>query len=114
MNLAVLMGTLMSGGSTGGSWNLDTFLGGLDSGLSRWLGIALGIVGLVMMGVGVYKGAKKLISQQGGQQISWITVIALVAIGALLMTLTVADLTGLGQGVTDTGGSLGTGGGTGP
>lgn len=103
MNLA-LLGVLMSGG---GSWNLTTFLNKLDSNMSTWLGVALGIVGLVMLGAGVYKGAKKLMSSQGGQQISWITVIALIAIGALLMTLTVTQLTGLGQGVTDTIGELG-------
>lgn len=102
MSLTTLSGVFMTA-----SWNLTDFLNNLSSSLEGWLGTAMVIVGLVMLGAGIYKGAKKLISQQGGQQISWITVIALIAIGAVLTVLGVSGLTDLGLGVTETIGDLG-------
>lgn len=110
MSKLALLGALMAGGggSTGASWNLSTFLGKLRTNLEGWMETAFIVVGLVMVGVGVYKAAKKLIQGQGaGAQISWVTIIALLGVGAALTVVGVNGVIGLGQGVVETVGTMG-------
>ena len=96
-----LFPVLMSTG-TQASWNLTTFLSKLQSQGSTWITGIFVVIGLVMVLVGVYKAAKKLIQGQAGAQTSWVTVILLIAIGAALTTIGIGGVIGLGQGVVDT------------
>lgn len=100
MNVTAMAPVLMAG--TGASWNLTTFLQKLQTNGQTWITAIFVIIGLVMVLVGVYKAAKKLIQGQAGAQISWVTVVLLIAIGAALTTIGVSGVIGLGQGVVDT------------
>lgn len=102
MNLNALAAVLMSGGSASPSWNLTTFLNKLKVQGMDWISGIFVVIGLVMVLIGVYKAAKKLMSGQAGGQISWVTVVLLISIGAALTTVGATGVIHLGEGVVDT------------
>lgn len=107
-----LVGMLMAGttaapGGTVGSvsggtgWDLGSFLGELQSQGMNWLSGIVALIGLVLLGVGVYKGARGLMSRNNGQT-SWPMVILMIVLGVLLLTSGVRGVMQLGQFGIDT------------
>lgn len=97
MSLSTFMPVLMAA-----SWNLTTFLEKLKENGKNWITGIFVIIGLVMVLAGVYKAAKKLMQGQAGGQTSWVTIVALIAVGAALTIIGVDGVIGLGEGVNET------------
>lgn len=110
-----LVGVLMAGTTPGGAyqpvsggngWDLTSFLTNLQGQGMGWLSGIVTLIGLVLLGVGVYKGAKGLMSRNNGQT-SWPMVILMIVLGVLLLTTGVGGIMKLGQFGIDTVGGLG-------
>lgn len=65
-------------------WSLGNLFSATQSSVITWVKVIVGIIGVVLLGFGVYKIAKNLISHGKGQT-SWVVAIASVVIGGMLM-----------------------------
>ena len=77
---AVMLNTiaLMYDGSIG------TFIQTMGKNIGSWVKMIVMIIGVIMVGAGIYQTAKNLISHGKGQT-NWIVTLALIIIGAILM-----------------------------
>ena len=66
------------------SWDLGGFLENATTNVQSILGLVISLIGVIMIGVGVFKIAKALISH-GKEQTSWVVNIALLIVGGALM-----------------------------
>lgn len=82
MTDVILGGILMSGGS---GFKISTLLKSLQGSLNNWVQWIVTIVGVVMVGFGIYKLAKGLISHGKGQPTNWVIVFALIIVGGVMM-----------------------------
>lgn len=78
LNAVMLNTAMMYDGSIG------TFIQTMGTNIGSWVKMFVMIVGVVMVGAGIYQTAKNLISHGKGQT-NWIVTIALIIIGAILM-----------------------------
>lgn len=101
----LMAATTMPTPSTAGTWNLTNFLDNLYGQGQNWLKVIVLLIGLVLLGVGVYKGAKGLMSRNS--QTSWPMVIIMIVLGVLLCTTGLTGVMQLGQFGIDTVGGLG-------
>lgn len=95
MNAMYLMNAFfMAGGGTGTgtgtgteaatTWSISKFLGALQRTSMYYVQIIILIIGVVMIGVGIYQVAKNLISHGKGQT-NWVVTAALIIVGGTLM-----------------------------
>ena len=76
---AVMLNTaLMYSGSIG------TFIQTMGKNIGSWVKMIVMIIGVVMVGFGIYQVAKNLISHGKGQT-NWVVTLALIILGAILM-----------------------------
>lgn len=76
---AVMLNTaLMYSGSIG------TFIQTMGKNIGSWVKMIVMIIGVIMVGAGIYQTAKNLISHGKGQT-NWIVTLALIILGAILM-----------------------------
>ena len=76
---AVMLNTaLMYSGSIG------TFIQTMGKNIGSWVKMIVMIIGVIMVGAGIYQVAKNLISHGKGQT-NWIVTLALIIFGAILM-----------------------------
>jgi hypothetical protein len=76
---AVMLNTaLMYSGSIG------TFIQTMGKNVGSWVKMIVMIIGVIMVGAGIYQVAKNLISHGKGQT-NWIVTLALIIFGAILM-----------------------------
>lgn len=76
---AVMLNTaLMYSGSIG------TFIQTMGKNIGSWVKMIVMIIGVIMVGAGIYQTAKNLISHGKGQT-NWVVTLALIIIGAILM-----------------------------
>lgn len=76
---AVMLNTaMMYDGSIG------TFIQTMGKNIGSWVKMIVMIIGVIMVGAGIYQTAKNLISHGKGQT-NWIVTLALIIIGAILM-----------------------------
>lgn len=76
---AVMLNTaLMYSGSIG------TFIQTMGKNIGSWVKMIVMIIGVIMVGAGIYQVAKNLISHGKGQT-NWIVTLALIVFGAILM-----------------------------
>lgn len=95
------------------TWSIGNFLGSLQGSVLNYVKIIIVIIGIVMVGFGVFQIAKNLVSHGKGQT-NWVVTFALIIIGGTLMLTSGFDLlktigrsgTGsiedLGEGIADT------------
>lgn len=73
------------GGGTGTTdWTISKFLDALQQSIGNYVKIIIMIIGLVMVGFGIYQIAKNLISGGKGQT-NWVTTFLLIIVGGTLM-----------------------------
>ena len=72
-------------------WSIGNFLGALQGSVLNYVKIIIVIIGIVMVGFGVYQIAKNLISHGKGQT-NWVVTFALIIIGGTLMLTSGFDL----------------------
>lgn len=77
--------------SAGTTWSLGNFLGALQGSVLNYVKIIIVIIGIVMVGFGVYQIAKNLISHGKGQT-NWVVTFALIIVGGTLMLTSGFDL----------------------
>lgn len=76
---AVMLNTaLMYSGSIG------TFIQTMGKNIGSWVKMIVMIIGVIMVGAGIYQTAHNLISH-GKSQTNWIVTLALIILGAILM-----------------------------
>ena len=73
------------------TWSIGNFLGALQGSVLNYVKIIIVIIGIIMVGFGVYQIAKNLISHGKGQ-INWVVTFALIIIGGTLMLTSGFDL----------------------
>lgn len=66
------------------AWTISGFLGALQRSAMNYVKIIILIVGIVMVGVGIYQVAKNLISHGKGQT-NWVITALLIIVGGTLM-----------------------------
>ena len=103
--------------ATGTNWTISGFLSALQKSALNYVKIIILIVGIVMVGVGIYQVAKNLISHGKGQT-NWVITALLIIVGGTLMLGTgwgviknIANgssetLDGMGKGDADDGNSV--------
>lgn len=70
--------------ATAGSWSISGLLTAARNSVAGYVQVIIVIIGVVMVGVGVYQFAKNLISHGKGQT-NWVVTIMLIAVGGMLM-----------------------------
>ena len=65
-------------------WTIGGFLSALQASAANYVKIIILIIGLVMVGVGIYQVAKNLISHGKGQT-NWVVTALLIIVGGTLM-----------------------------
>ena len=65
-------------------WTISGFLSALQASVANYVKIIILIIGLVMVGVGIYQVAKNLISHGKGQT-NWVVTALLIIVGGTLM-----------------------------
>ena len=80
--LNVIVGNAMM--YTGGDASIGKFIHSMGTNIGSWVKMIVMIVGVVMVGFGIYQVAKNLISHGKGQT-NWVVTIALIILGAILM-----------------------------
>lgn len=70
--------------ATGTNWTISGFLSALQKSALNYVKIIILIVGIVMVGVGIYQVAKNLISHGKGQT-NWVITALLIIVGGTLM-----------------------------
>ena len=110
--------TTNTAGGGGGNWTIGNFLGALKDTAAHYVKLIILVIGVVMVGVGIYQIAKNLISGGKGQT-NWVTTFLLIIIGGTFMVTSGWDfvknfasgsgstLSNMGQGQADTSGSYG-------
>lgn len=78
LNAVMLNTALMYSGSIG------TFIQTMGKNIGSWVKMIVMIIGVIMVGAGIYQTAKNLISHGKGQT-NWIVTLALIILGAILM-----------------------------
>lgn len=73
------------------TWSIGNFLGALQGSVLNYVKIIIVIIGIIMVGFGVYQIAKNLISHGKGQT-NWVVTFALIIIGGTLMLTSGFDL----------------------
>ena len=66
------------------NWTISGFLSALQASAANYVKIIILIIGLVMVGVGIYQVAKNLISHGKGQT-NWVVTALLIIVGGTLM-----------------------------
>lgn len=79
-----LLGGLGGDSSTSTNWTISGFLSALQKSALNYVKIIILIVGVVMVGVGIYQVAKNLISHGKGQT-NWVITALLIVVGGTLM-----------------------------
>lgn len=64
--------------------SIGKFIQSMGTNIGSWVKMIVMIIGVVMVGAGIYQVAKNLISHGKGQT-NWIVTIALIILGAILM-----------------------------
>lgn len=64
--------------------SIGTFIQTMGKNIGAWVKMIVMIIGVIMVGAGIYQTAKNLISHGKGQT-NWIVTLALIIIGAILM-----------------------------
>lgn len=64
--------------------SIGTFIESMGKNIGSWIKMIVMIIGVIMVGAGIYQVAKNLISHGKGQT-NWIVTFALIIIGAVLM-----------------------------
>jgi len=64
--------------------SIGTFIESMGKNIGSWVKMIVMIIGVIMVGAGIYQVAKNLISHGKGQT-NWIVTFALIIIGAVLM-----------------------------
>lgn len=77
-------GTGGAGGAGGNNWSIGGFLKALQGSITVYVKWIILIIGLVMVGFGIYQIAKNLISGGKGQT-NWVTTFLLLIVGGTLM-----------------------------
>ena len=80
--LNVILGNAMM--YTGGNPSIGKFIQSMGTNIGSWVKMIVMIIGVIMVGAGIYQVAKNLISHGKGQT-NWIVTFALIIIGAILM-----------------------------
>ena len=83
LNTLVLNALLAEGEGTT-DWTISGFLDALQRSIGNYVQIIIMIIGLVMVGVGIYQIAKNLISGGKGQT-NWVTTFILIIVGGTFM-----------------------------
>lgn len=83
LNAMLYAAATPAAGTSGGS-SIGTFIQSMGKNIGSWVKMFVMIVGVVMVGAGIYQLAKNLISHGKGQT-NWLVTIALIIIGAILM-----------------------------
>ena len=83
----MLANALLAEGEGDSSWTIGKFVGNLQKSVTSWVKVIVLIIGVVMVGFGIYQVAKNLISHGKGQT-NWIVTFALIIIGGTLMLTT--------------------------
>lgn len=81
MNVAMI---LASGGAAKSDSGLAKFFGAITESVQGYVRIIIMLIGIVMVGFGVYQIAKNLISH-GKAQTNWFVTIALIVLGGIFM-----------------------------
>lgn len=64
--------------------SIGKFIHSMGTNIGSWVKMIVMIIGVIMVGAGIYQVAKNLISHGKGQT-NWIVTIALIVLGAILM-----------------------------
>ena len=95
------------------NWTIGTFLSNLFSQGQTWDNLIIVILGVVLLGMAVYRLVTKLLSKNGGQETSWFKILGMFGVGAILFgfgaTGGLAGIQGYGNIVGNTIGDLGNG-----
>ena len=67
--------------------SIGKFIQSIGTNIGTWVKMIVMIIGVIMVGAGIYQVAKNLISHGKGQT-NWIVTFALIIIGAILMLST--------------------------
>lgn len=81
--LASAVGLFLASAESG-SWSISGLLKAGRNSIAGYVQVIIVIVGVVMVGVGVYQVAKNLISHGKGQT-NWVVTFALIMVGGMLM-----------------------------
>lgn len=76
--------TLLNVNALSADWKISDFIASAQVSIMSYVQVIILIVGVVMVGVGIYQVAKNLISHGKGQT-NWVVTIALIVIGGTLM-----------------------------
>ena len=76
--------TLLNVNALSADWTISNFIASAQVSIMSYVQVIILIVGVVMVGVGIYQVAKNLISHGKGQT-NWVVTIALIVIGGTLM-----------------------------
>lgn len=76
--------TLLNVSALSADWKISDFIASAQVSIMSYVQVIILIVGVVMVGVGIYQVAKNLISHGKGQT-NWVVTIALIVIGGTLM-----------------------------
>lgn len=84
--LNVMVGNAMmyAGAAGGGGASIGKFIQSMGTNIGSWVKMIVMIIGVIMVGAGIYQIAKNLISHGKGQT-NWIVTFSLIIIGAILM-----------------------------
>lgn len=95
----------------GSNWTIGNFLSNLFTQGSTWVNYIIVILGVVLLGMAVYRLVTKLLSKGGGQEVSWFKIIGMFGVGAVLFGFGVSGglsgIQGYGDIVGNTIGDLG-------
>lgn len=90
-------------------WSVGEFLKTLKGNMSSWVAGIIGIIGVIMVGAGIYQVAKGL-AAHGKAQISWPVAILLIVLGGLFISVSALNLfVDIGKGAQTTINNLGEG-----
>lgn len=76
--------TLLNVNALSADWKISDFIASAQVSIMSYVQVIILIIGVVMVGVGIYQVAKNLISHGKGQT-NWVVTIALIVIGGTLM-----------------------------
>ena len=99
----------LSATGSGGGWTISNFITSAQKSVMSYVQVIILIIGVVMVGFGIFQVAKNLISHGKGQT-NWVVTIALIVIGGTLMlTSGWSVIKNVGNGVSGSLQNMGTG-----
>lgn len=99
----------LSATGSGGDWTISNFITSAQKSVMSYVQVIILIIGVVMVGFGIFQVAKNLISHGKGQT-NWVVTIALIVIGGTLMlTSGWSVIKNVGNGVSGSLQNMGTG-----